>query len=128
MLQKMLERLIRVGRLTVIGPDGRRMNFGAVLAGVPDLDVVVRLKGRLTPVKLALAPDFYLGEAYMDGLLTIERGTLWDLLDICGRNLSRGWWARQGWHVKFVRRHGMSPTVDREFISDTRRSANDRKD
>jgi len=31
-------------------------------------------------------------------------------------------------NVKFVRRHGMSPTVDREFISDTRRSANDRKD
>jgi len=99
----MLERLIKVGRLTVIGPDGRRMNFGAVPAGVPDLDVVVRLKGRLTPVKLAFAPEFYLGEAYMDGTLTIERGTLWDLLDICGRNLSRGWWARPGWHARAVK-------------------------
>ncbi|MGH9550026.1 MAG: class I SAM-dependent methyltransferase, partial [Terriglobales bacterium] len=31
-------------------------------------------------------PDLYLGEAYMNGSLVFERGNLWDLLDLFGRN------------------------------------------
>jgi cyclopropane-fatty-acyl-phospholipid synthase len=86
-LRKSLELLIKIGRLTVITPDGAKMRFGAVSTDEPQLDVVVRLKGALTPLKLAINPDLYLGEAYMDGMLVIEHGSLWDLLDICGRNL-----------------------------------------
>lgn len=87
MLQKTLSRLIRYGKLTVIEPDGRKSHFGQVPTDVPRLDVVVRLKGVLTPAKIAVNPDLYLGKCYMDGALVIEKGTLWDLLDICGRNL-----------------------------------------
>jgi cyclopropane-fatty-acyl-phospholipid synthase len=86
-LQKTLHRIIRHGRLTVIEPDGTKTQFGQVPIGAPQLDVIVRLKGILTPSKIAINPGLYLGECYTDGALVIEKGTLWDLLDICGRNL-----------------------------------------
>jgi cyclopropane-fatty-acyl-phospholipid synthase len=89
MLEKTLRRLIKIGRLTVIRPDGSRSQFGDEPPAEPHLDVVIRLKDARTLLKLALRPDFYLGECYMDGTLTIEQGTVWDLLDICGRNLER---------------------------------------
>jgi len=46
--------------------------------------VVARLTGRMTPLKLALWPDLYFGEAYMNGSLVLEGGGLWDLLDLFG--------------------------------------------
>ncbi|WP_298357046.1 cyclopropane-fatty-acyl-phospholipid synthase family protein [Rhodoblastus sp.] len=87
MLTRLLNRLIRVGRLTIIGPDGRVKHYGE--SGKHELspEVTVRLGGWLTPLRLALRPELILGEAYMDGKLTIERGTLWDLLDLIGRNI-----------------------------------------
>ncbi len=88
MLNHFLDRLIQIGRLTVIGPDGATTSFGASSADEAQPDVTIRLKGILTPLKLALNPDLYLGEAYMDGSLVIEQGTLWDFLDLCGRNLA----------------------------------------
>jgi cyclopropane-fatty-acyl-phospholipid synthase len=86
MLRKTLRRLIKQGRLTVIRPDGAEVQFGEVTAAEPRPDVAVRLKGALTPLKLALHPDLYLGELYMDGALVLERGTLWDLLELLGSN------------------------------------------
>ena len=86
MLGKTLRRLIKHGRLTIIRPDGGTEQFGELTAAEPRPDVAVRLKGALTSLKLALHPDLYLGELYMDGALIIERGTLWDLLELLGRN------------------------------------------
>jgi cyclopropane-fatty-acyl-phospholipid synthase len=88
MLRKTLGRLIKSGRLTVIRPDGAELQFGEVNAAEPLPDVAVRLKGALTAWKLALHPDLYFGELYMDGALILERGTLWDLLEFLGRNLA----------------------------------------
>jgi cyclopropane-fatty-acyl-phospholipid synthase len=88
-LGKVLQRLIQCGRLTVIGPSGRQTTFGSASDPPGGPDVVVRIIGKLTPIKLALHPDRYLGEAYMDGTLVLERGTLWDLLELLGRNLER---------------------------------------
>jgi cyclopropane-fatty-acyl-phospholipid synthase len=86
MLGKTLRRLIKHGRLTIIRPDGHTEQFGELTAAEPRQDVAVRLKGVLTSLKLALHPDLYLGELYMDGALVLERGTLWDLLELLGRN------------------------------------------
>jgi cyclopropane-fatty-acyl-phospholipid synthase len=96
-LQGTLSRFIQIGRLTIIEPDGERMCFGEVPAEEHHLDVIVRLKGRLTSAKLTINPGFYLGECYMDGTLVIEQGTLWDLLDIFGRNLEREKEREQNW-------------------------------
>src|SRR6478672_4608491 len=86
MLGKTLRQLIRHGRLTIIRPDGDTEQFGELAAAEPRPDVAVRLKGALTSLKLALHPDLYFGELYVDGALIIERGTLWDLLELLGRH------------------------------------------
>jgi cyclopropane-fatty-acyl-phospholipid synthase len=86
MLGKTLRRLIKHGRLRVIRPDGDEEQFGELTAAEPRQDVAVRLKGALTSLKLALHPDLYLGELYVDGALVLERGTLCDLLELLGRN------------------------------------------
>ena len=86
MLGKTLRQLIRHGRLTIIRPDGSTEQFGELTAAEPRPDVTVRLKGALTSLKLALHPDLYFGELYVDGALIVERGTLWDLLELVGRN------------------------------------------
>ena len=86
MLGKTLRRLIKHGRLTIIRPDGHTEQFGELTAAKPRPDVAVRLKGALTSLKLSLHPDLYFGELYVDGALIIERGTLWELLELLGRN------------------------------------------
>jgi cyclopropane-fatty-acyl-phospholipid synthase len=84
-LDLFLDHLIRQGTLTVIHPSGRKRTFGDS-TGLP---VVVRLRGALTPLQLALWPDLHLGEAYVSGALVFEQGTLWNLLDLLGCNLAR---------------------------------------
>src|SRR5438874_8013715 len=86
MLGKILRRRIKHGRLTIIRPDGQTEQFGELTAAKPCPDVAVRLKGALTSLKLSLHPDLYFGELYVDGALIMERGTLWDLLELLGRN------------------------------------------
>jgi cyclopropane-fatty-acyl-phospholipid synthase len=76
MLKIILDKLIKVGRLTVIWLDERTCAFGEVVANQSRLDVTVRLRGAWTPWKLALNPDLHLGEAYMNGTLVLEQGTL----------------------------------------------------
>lgn len=86
LLKRLLRRLVKIGRLAVIGADGSVLTYGERATDQPN--IVLKIKNRATSLKLALWPDLYLGEAYMAGDLLIEQGTLWDLLDLCGRNLA----------------------------------------
>lgn len=86
MLRRYLERVIRQGRLKVTLDGGRVFEVGEPAAeGVKT--VAVRLKGRLTPMRILINPDLAFGEAYQSGRLTMEAGGLVDLLDLVGRNL-----------------------------------------
>jgi len=76
--------MIRTGRLTVIDAAGRVHPFGPGESGP---DVSVRLHDPLLPMRILLRPSLALGEAYMDGTITIEQGTLRDLLHLCTSNL-----------------------------------------
>src|SRR4030095_14836406 len=86
MLEKTLRRLIKHGRLTVVRADGDEEQFGKLTPAEPRPDVAVRLKRALSLLRRALHPDLYLAELYMDGAWVLERGTLWDLLELVGRN------------------------------------------
>ena len=79
LLSRMLKRVIRIGRLTVLDPSGRQHVFGP--GGKPE--VTVRLHGRRTVLRLFLNPAHHVGEAYMNGTLTIEKGSLHDFLHVC---------------------------------------------
>ncbi len=81
-----LSQAVWSGRLTIIRHDGKTLRLGEVPKDEPQLDVVVRLTGYWPYLNLMSYPTRYLGECYMDGTLVIEQGTLWDLVDICGRS------------------------------------------
>ena len=89
MLERMLKSFVKTGKLTIIRADGTRFAAGNVANG-SDPDIVLRLKKRWTEFKIAINPDLYFGEAYMDGTVEIEQGTLAGLLDLWGRNLEIG--------------------------------------
>ncbi|HEV8388528.1 MAG TPA: cyclopropane-fatty-acyl-phospholipid synthase family protein [Dongiaceae bacterium] len=77
MFDRLLVRGIKQGCITLIDPSGRSQSFGH---GEPK--VTVRLTDRSTDWALAFNPWLKVGEAYMDGTLVIERGSLYDLIDI----------------------------------------------
>ena len=83
-LYRFLTQLIQTGRLTVVDATGRISTFGPGTGGPY---VTVRLHERTLPLRILLRPSLALGEAYMDGTLTIEEGTLRDLLQLCTSNL-----------------------------------------
>ena len=81
MLHALLKRMIRVGDLTVRLPNGRVETYGDGTGP----KVVASLSGRGMR-QIAANPATGVGEAYMNGGLALETGTIWDLLELGGRN------------------------------------------
>jgi cyclopropane-fatty-acyl-phospholipid synthase len=86
LLDRFLKRLVQVGTLTVIDADGRAHLY----AGRDGPRATVRLHDRSLHRKLFFNPDLYLGEAYVDGTLTVEEGRLYDVLALCMNNVNGG--------------------------------------
>jgi cyclopropane-fatty-acyl-phospholipid synthase len=83
LLSRLLERMVTIGRLRVIDAGGALHNF----QGSPGPAVTIRLHDPALHWKLALRPRLAFGEAFTDGTLTIEEGTLYDLVDLYAVNL-----------------------------------------
>jgi cyclopropane-fatty-acyl-phospholipid synthase len=82
LLSRLFERIITTGRLRVIDAGGLLHTFGSGGA-----TVTIRLHDPALHWKLAARPRLYFGEAFMDGKLTIEEGSLYDLIDLFAVNL-----------------------------------------
>jgi len=89
-LRYILDRLITTGDLNLIDADDRNYGFGDH-SGPP---VVARIADKWTEIRLALNPMLAIGEAYMDGRLIIEQGTIYDLLEIILKNLAAMRWLK----------------------------------
>ena len=87
LLTGLLRTFVVQGDLTLIDGHGRAHRFGQ--AGTQPC-VTIRLHDPALHSKLWLNPRLYAGEAYMDGTLTLEEGTLYDFLDLVARNVGRG--------------------------------------
>jgi cyclopropane-fatty-acyl-phospholipid synthase len=85
LLAHLLGHLITIGTLRVIDTDGRTHVF----SGAPGPDVTIRLHDPALSRKLFFNPRLYAGEAYMDGTLTVEGGTIYDFLDLVSWNMER---------------------------------------
>jgi cyclopropane-fatty-acyl-phospholipid synthase len=85
LLARMLDTIVHTGRLTLIDTAGRTKHFGTNHGP----RVAMRLHDRAIARRLALQPKLAFGEGYMEGRLTIEDGTIYDLLDLLAINLSR---------------------------------------
>jgi cyclopropane-fatty-acyl-phospholipid synthase len=70
------------GRLTIVDADGERHEAG-ITEGP---QATIRLHDKALHHRLAINPYLHIGEAYMDGTLTLEEGSLYDFLEICAVN------------------------------------------
>ena len=98
LLAQVLRRFITQGELTVIDAAGKPNRIGNPKTGPA---VTIRLHNRALHTKLLLNPRLAFGEAYMDGTLTVENGSIYDFLDLYGRNTGTGtmngldrWWTK----------------------------------
>lgn len=83
LLARVLARIVAEGQLTIIDPAGRSH---PIRGSKPGPSVTMRVHDQYTATRLVLRPRLALGEAYMDGTVTVEDGSLYDLLDLVGRN------------------------------------------
>ena len=77
----LLDRMIKIGELTIHRSNGETAVFKGCKSGP---DVTVRVHNRATERRLFFNPEIALGEAFMDGHITVEDGDcdIYDLLEI----------------------------------------------
>src|SRR6267142_1336519 len=83
LLAHLFERIISVGRLRIVDAGGRPFTF----EGSSGSSVTIRLHDQALHWKLLVRPRLFLPEAYVDGTLTIEEGSLYDLINLIAVNL-----------------------------------------
>ncbi|MDF0601930.1 cyclopropane-fatty-acyl-phospholipid synthase [Psychromarinibacter sp. C21-152] len=82
----MLGSIVRDGSLCVIDASGEAHHIGDGSAPKATL----RLTSKLSEYTMVVNPALSVGEAYMDGRLVIEDGSLYDFLDVVARNFGPG--------------------------------------
>jgi cyclopropane-fatty-acyl-phospholipid synthase len=83
-LGRLLGRIVRHGRLTVIDASGRRYDVGEPTPGFPN--VRIRLTDARVARDILLDPRLGAGEAFMDGRLVIEHGDVMELAQLMRAN------------------------------------------
>jgi len=83
LLARLFGQIITKGRLRLIDAGGALHDF----AGAPGPSATIRLNDPALHVKLVVRPRLYLPEAFVDGTLTIEEGSVYDLLDLLQLNI-----------------------------------------
>src|SRR5262245_56877570 len=83
-MEAFLRGPIKAGRLKVTAPDGRVHVLKGAAEG-PEASISIADKRLLR--RMLVMPDLYVGEAYMEGTLTVDEGSLYDVLDFFASNL-----------------------------------------
>jgi len=82
LFQMLLQKVIRDGNVRLIDAKGNITDCGDGTGP----RCTMRLKKRILEYKLVLNPPLYLAEAFMDGDIVLDEGTLRDFLEILARN------------------------------------------
>jgi cyclopropane-fatty-acyl-phospholipid synthase len=85
MFENFARTFFKVGGLTLRLPNGKLVTLGDPSGEARPLTVSVRSTRALTGI--IRNPSLRFGEAFTDGELTLEGGTLWDLMELIGRNM-----------------------------------------
>jgi cyclopropane-fatty-acyl-phospholipid synthase len=118
LIGRFIERILPVGSITIIQADGGRETYGP--GG--GKHVTVRLHDRRAALELFRNPRLKLGELYMEGRVTIEDGTILDLLELIvgakpweqGKRKALGK-GKAKWLKRFFRRN--DPTRSRRNVA-----------
>jgi cyclopropane-fatty-acyl-phospholipid synthase len=103
LLELLLRRFVRRGTLRLTTASGSTFSVGDG-TGRP---VAVRFATHAAQRRVFLDPELRLGEAYMDGSLVLEDGTVADLLALVLSQTPDGMppnWARPQWALRYVHR------------------------
>ncbi|MBC7951043.1 MAG: class I SAM-dependent methyltransferase [Rhodospirillaceae bacterium] len=84
MLDLFFANLIRQGSVRVIDHTGRRKDYGD---GSPPTSVV-RFTDAATERRVFMAPHYHLLDAFTEGRMVVEQGSLLDFLDLCAANVA----------------------------------------
>jgi cyclopropane-fatty-acyl-phospholipid synthase len=85
LISPILRHLVRRGTLRIIDADGQLHVFAGQ---EPWKTVTIRFRDRAVVRELFLNAPLKLGETFMDGRLTIEDGSVYDLLELVGCNMA----------------------------------------
>ncbi len=85
LLVHLVRNIVKSGTLTMHLPDGSAETFGDG-TGKP---VVVRITDPAVVRRMVLNPELAVGEAYMEGTLTIDEDDLYTFMEIAQKNLGR---------------------------------------
>jgi cyclopropane-fatty-acyl-phospholipid synthase len=101
LLQWLLKTFIRRGTFKVTTSRGSVFTFGDG-TGEP---VAIRFASRAAELGILFDPELRFGEAYMNGTLVVEQGSIADVLAIAlGQNSEVPYWARPQWLVRYLYR------------------------
>ena len=85
-LASFLNKVFKVGGFILVDANSKEY-----LIGQPDKNSIkLKILNKNLHYKLLFHPDLYFGEAYTDGEILIENGTLTDFLDLALMNIGRG--------------------------------------
>ncbi|WP_018697867.1 SAM-dependent methyltransferase [Amorphus coralli] len=119
LLNTFLSRIVMIGSLTVVDSDGASHVYGDG-SGIP---VRVRFADAKTERACILNPGLKVGEAFMDGTLTVEEGTIYDFLEVVLANtgLDRpAWWIKAEESYRYLTRRlrqNNTPTRSRNNVA-----------
>ena len=85
-LARFLNNKFKNDGFILIDADSKKHIIGSPKNKIP---IILRILNKKLHYKLLFRPDLYFGEAYSDGDITIENGTLTDFLDLALMNIGR---------------------------------------
>lgn len=97
-LETLLATTIHTGRIIVTEPDGRTFSVGDASAG----SVSLRIMSWETVGGLVIDPDLAFGEAFMNGDIRLEKGSIYDLLKIVFENIGASDVPGPSWLTRFL--------------------------
>jgi cyclopropane-fatty-acyl-phospholipid synthase len=103
LLRLALGHFIRSGNLRLTTAEGAVFMFGDG-TGTP---VAIRFTSHAAQYGLLIDPELKFGEAYIDGTLIVEQGTIADVLSVVFAQCRDGkppWWARLQWCIRYLYR------------------------
>ena len=103
LLRLALGHFIRSGNLRLTTAEGAVFMFGDG-TGTP---VAIRFTSHAAQYGLLIDPELKFGEAYVDGTLIVEQGTIADVLSVVFAQCRDGkppWWARLQWCIRYLYR------------------------
>ena len=85
-LVNFLNKLIKKDGFVLIDANQNKYTIGKPIKEIP---IILKILDKKLHHKLLLHPDLHLGEAYMNGSILIENGSLTEFLEIALENIGR---------------------------------------